>query len=264
MQSGHAWYLGQVGHQRYLPKSHGFGYASSFFWLDLAQLSTLEQFSPLLKHEKFGAFSYRRRDYVAGDSDLQQAVLEKAASLGAEIQEIDQVFMLSPLANWGLYFSPLTLYYCMSHGKLQTLLAEVSNTPWNERHYYLVPVSTVQNDHHQGTEHGSSQEMTEYTHPKNFHVSPFNPIDMLYQWQVGAPGEQMQLSITNWRQQQKIFSAWFKLERQPMTAAALKQLLIRTPWPCVQVVFRIYWHALKLLIKGLPVYGHKKPKDPAL
>lgn len=264
MQAGHAWYLGHVGHQRYLPKSHGFGYSANFFWLDLSQLATLEQYSPLLKHEKFGAFSFRRRDYLAGDVDLQQAVLQKVGVLGGDIQDIDQVFMLSPLANWGLYFSPLTLYYCFSHGKLQVLLAEVSNTPWNERHYYLVPIAATPSVNAQANSADSALEMTEFTHSKNFHVSPFNPLDMLYQWHVGKPGEQMQLSITNWRQQQKIFSAWFKLERQPLTAPALKQLLIRTPWPCVQVVFRIYWHALKLLIKGLPVYGHKKPEDPAL
>jgi len=252
MQAGHAWYRGDVGHQRYLPKSHGFGYDTSFFWLDLSQLTGLEQYGPLLKHEKFGAFSYRRRDYVAGDADLKQAVLDKVASLGADICDVDQVFLLSPLANWGLYFSPLTLYYCFSGGHLQSLLAEVSNTPWNERHYYLVPVTTAVTG------------ISEFSHPKNFHVSPFNPLDMLYQWHVGEPDQQLQLSITNWRQQQKIFSAWLKLERQSLTAPALKQFLIHSPWPCVQVVFRIYWHALKLLCKGLPVYGHKKPEDPAL
>jgi DUF1365 family protein len=262
MQTGHAWYHGEVGHQRYLPKSHGFGYCISFFWLDLAQLASMGQYGSLLKHEQFGAFSYRRRDYLAGDADLKQAVLDKVATLGADVSDIDQVFMLSPLANWGLYFSPLTMYYCFAHGKLQCLLAEVSNTPWNERHYYLVPViSTATPD---GYPVAQAEKMTEYTHPKNFHVSPFNPLDMLYQWQVGQPGAELVLSITNWRQQQKIFSAWFKLERQPLTASGLKQLLIRTPWPCVQVVFRIYWHALKLLFKGLPLYGHKKPEDPAL
>ncbi|OBP15231.1 hypothetical protein A5320_07580 [Rheinheimera sp. SA_1] len=252
MQAGHAWYQGQVGHQRYLPKGHGFGYDTSFFWLDLSQLASLEHNGSLLKHEKFGAFSYRRRDYLVGDADLKRAVLDKVGRLGADISDVDQVFMLSPLANWGLYFSPLTLYYCFAHGTLQSLLAEVSNTPWNERHYYLVPVTATET------------AVSEYTHRKNFHVSPFNPLDMLYQWHVGLPGVELQLSITNWRQQQKIFSAWLKLERKFLSAPALKQLLIHNPWPCVQVVFRIYWHALKLLLKGLPLYGHKKPEDPAL
>jgi len=265
MLSGHAWYRGDVGHQRYLPKSHGFGYDISFFWLDLAQLDSLEQYGPLLKHEKFGAFSYRRRDYLPGDADLQQAVLDKIASLGANISDVDQVFMLSPLANWGLYFSPLTMYYCFVQGRLQCLLAEVSNTPWNERHYYLVPVTTAAaTPDNLADTPVQVGHISEYTHPKNFHVSPFNPLDMLYQWHVGQPGAELQLSITNWRQQQKIFSAWFKLRREQLSAPALKQVLIHTPWPCVQVVFRIYWHAVKLLFKGLPLYGHKKPEDPAL
>lgn len=278
MQAGHAWYRGRVGHQRYMPKSHGFGYDVSFFWLDLSQISTLDQHGSLLKNEQFGAFSYRRRDYLQGEADLQQAVLDKVVGLGANTSGINQVFLLTPLANWGLYFSPLTLYYCFAEGHLQCLLAEVSNTPWNERHYYLVPIihnpdveqkptdttAFAATDGNTYTQHTEKGEFTEFTQPKNFHVSPFNPMDMLYQWQVGTPGSQLQLSISNWRQQQKIFSAWFKLERQPLTAVALKQLLIHTPWQCVQVVFRIYWHALKLLVKGLPLYGHKKPEDPAL
>lgn len=263
IQSGHALYHGEVGHQRYVPKSHGFGYDVSFFWLDLAQLARVELHGSLLKSEKFAAFSYRRRDYLAGDTDLKQAVLDKVTSLGGDVSNVDQVFMLSPLANWGLYFSPLTLYYCFVHGQLQSLLAEVSNTPWNERHYYLVPITTSVNGA-AGSADVPKPQLTEFTHPKNFHVSPFNPLDMLYQWHVGQPGAELVLSITNWRQQQKIFSAWVKLRRESLHAPALKQLLIHTPWPCVQVVFRIYWHALKLLLKGLPVYGHKKPEDPAL
>ncbi len=279
-QAGHAWYRGRVGHQRYLPTAHGFGYDVSFFWLDLAALSTLGDYGPLLCNEKFGAFSYRRRDYLSGDGSLQQAVLDKVASLGADIDAIDQVFMLTPLANWGLYFSPLTLYYCFAKDNLACLLAEVSNTPWNERHYYLVPIAEnitatplasasispidCQSARPSHSEHAAASDVTEFTQPKNFHVSPFNPMDMLYQWHVGKPAAQLQLSITNWRQQQKIFSAWLTLDRQSLSGAALKHLLIHTPWQCVQVVFRIYWHALKLLVKGLPLYGHKKPEGPAL
>ena len=149
-------------------------------------MASLGQYGSLLKREKFAAFSYRRRDYLAGDADLQQAVLAKIASLGADVSGIEQVFLLSPLANWGLYFSPLTVYYCFSQGRLQCLLAEVSNTPWNERHYYLVPVTTPDDAQSSIAQvPAQAEQMSEFTHPKNFHVSPFNPLDMLYQWQVG-------------------------------------------------------------------------------
>ena len=249
MQSGHAWYRGRVGHQRYVPKSHGFGYDVSYLWLDLQQLDTLSQLGALLQIERFAAWSFRRKDYLAGEADLAQAVRHKIQNLGG-IKPVEQVFMLSPLANFGVYFSPLTLYYCFSAGQPVYLLAEVSNTPWNERHYYLIP---LQGDGH-----------TEFCHDKNFHVSPFNPLDMQYQWQIQPPAALLQLSITNWRQGERVFSAWMDLQQQPLHAASLKQQLIRTPWQNVQTVSRIYWHALKLLFKRLPIYRHQKPKDALL
>lgn len=251
MQAGHAWYQGEVGHQRYLPKRHGFAYPVSYMWLDLARLAELDHCGPLLKREKFAAWSFRRADYLAGDADLQQAVRHKAASLGADIGQVSQLCMLAPLANWGVFFSPLTLYYAFDQdGAPCWLLAEVSNTPWNERHYYLVPLT-------------ASGE-TEFCHDKNFHVSPFNPLDMQYQWKISAPTDELTLSISNWRQGEKVFSAWFALHRHTLNAASLQQQLIRTPWQNVQVVIRIYWHALKLLCKRLPLYGHQTPKDSSL
>lgn len=251
MQAGHAWYQGEVGHQRYLPKRHGFAYQVSYLWLDLAQLAALDHLGPWLKREKFAAWSFRRADYVAGAADLQQAVRDKAASLGADVSAVTQLFMLAPLANWGVYFSPLTLYYAFAaDGTNCWLLAEVSNTPWNERHYYLVPL-TASGD-------------TEFCHDKNFHVSPFNPLDMQYQWKIKAPGSALTLSISNWRQGEKVFSAWFTLQRQALEQRSIRQQLIRTPWQNVQIVIRIYWHALKLLFKRLPIYDHQTPKDLSL
>jgi hypothetical protein len=142
------------------------------------------------------------------------------------------------------------LYYCYAEGKPLYLLAEVSNTPWNERHYYLIPFN--------------AEGSTEFCHDKNFHVSPFNPLDMQYQWKINQPGSELALSISNWRFGERVFSAWLDLTRYELSKNSLQQQLIRTPWQNVQVVFRIYWHALKLILKRLPVYGHQQPKDPLL
>lgn len=249
MQQGHAWYKGRVGHQRYAPKSHGFGYNVSYLWLDLQQLETLKTFGRWLSREKFAAWSFRRKDYLQGPADLAQAVKDKVKTLGGTAA-IQQVFMLSPLANFAVFFSPLTLYYCYAEGKPLYLLAEVSNTPWNERHYYLIPLK--------------AEGGTEFCHDKNFHVSPFNPLDMQYQWKINQPGTELELSISNWRLGERVFSAWLDLTRHELSKNSLQQQLIRTPWQNVQVMFRIYWHALKLIVKRMPVYGHQQPKDPKL
>lgn len=242
-----ALFVGRLGHQRYIPKPHGFGYHLHYFWVNASTVSELGN-SWLLANERFAAFSFRRRDYLKGHEDVQIAVLDKIRELGAEKNDVSTVFVLTPLSNWGYYFSPITLYYC--YDELQQLcyvLAEVSNTPWNERHYYL---------------HTVQQNSDTYTHEKAFHVSPFNPIDMHYHWQLPPPHKQLSCQITNYRKQQAVFSAWMKLTKQPLQASALKQLLIRSVWPNVLVMIRIYWHALKLWVKGNPVYAHSKKGSP--
>lgn len=251
--SCHAIYRGQVGHQRINPKPHGLHYDIQYFWLDLCSLTDLPA---QIRRESFGAFSLRRRDYFQGCSavadikDLAEAAKTRAAQLGGDISEIDQVCLLTPLANWGIYFSPLTQFYLYQQGKPKYLLAEVSNTPWNERYHYLIPLS--------GT------EVTHFSHAKNFHVSPFNPLDMLYKWRIEPPGEHYSLVLQNLREETKIFSAWFKLTREPLSVENIRNMLIRQPWQNVQIVIRIYWQALKLLCKGLPFYSHQKPKDQSV
>ena len=247
--SGHALLTGEVGHKRYVPKEHGFAYQVHYFWLDLAELDQIPARGWLWSQARFAACSYRRSDYLPGPEDLTLAVKQKVQQLGFS-GSVAKVCMLSPLANWGYYFSPLTLYYCFDElGQVVALLAEVSNTPWNERHYYLVPVAGA--------------EKAQYQHDKAFHVSPFNPMDMQYHWTVVTNAAQLQLGISNFKAGQKVFSAWFDLAQQSFSLETLKSLLIRRPWQNVQVMSRIYWHALKLLLKAVPVYGHPKSKERA-
>jgi hypothetical protein len=245
--AGHAILTGEVGHKRYLPKVHGFDYQVHYFWLDLELLDQIPLQGWLWSQAPFAAYSYRRTDYLPGAECLTEAVRQKVRELGCT-DAVERVCMMSPMANWGYYFSPLTLYYCFDEARqLIALLAEVSNTPWNERHYYLVPVGNAEKSH--------------YQHDKAFHVSPFNPMDMQYHWTVTANSEKLELGITNVKDGDKVFSAWFKLLLQPFESKALKALLIRRPWQNVQVMSRIYWHALKLLLKAVPVYGHPKSKE---
>ena len=246
MQTGHAVYQGHVGHLRLIPQRHGFNYALALYWLDCQHLNSVSLAQVGIKYERFGALSYRRRDYLPGRTDLHDAVCDKIAHLGGTTRPA-QIFMLTPLANWGLYFSPLTLYYAYDQsGQFCYLLAEVSNTPWNERHYYLQTIMP-------GQQH--------YQHDKAFHVSPFNPINMQYHWQLPAPDHALTCSITNTQNGQQVFSAWFSLQRQQLTAKWRQQWLIRQPWQNVLVVWRIYWQALKLYFKKVPVHAHPKTKD---
>lgn len=267
MKPGHQLLNGAVGHRRLQPKPHGFAYDVGYFWLNLHDLDTLPTLSAKFAVDKFAALSFRRKDYfrdvTAAPADLSAAVVQQAKSLLPSVLDCSaeqrdllaknsgelDVYMLTPLANYGMFFSPLTLYFIGQQGLWHWMLAEVSNTPWNERHYYLVPLNP--------------DGLTDYSHAKNFHVSPFNPIDMIYRWKVQFFENKLRVSITNVKNEKPVFCAWFDLQPEPLNQQSVKNHLIRFPWQNVQIVIRIYWQALRLLLKAMPVYRHQKPKDPS-
>lgn len=251
MQVGHAVYQGEVGHLRVAPREHGFSYPVAYYWLDCTKLDQISLQACGISVERFGALSFRRKDYLPGSGSIYEAVCGKVAELGGANAPA-KVYILTPLANWGLYFSPLTLYYCYDEqGNFCYLLAEVTNTPWNERHYYLqaVPLQlTATGLHH-------------FVHNKAFHVSPFHPMNMQYHWQISTVAKNLYCSIRNTEAEKHIFSAWINLTRHELNSVWRRNWLIRRPWQNVQVVLRIYWHAVKLYFKGTPVHTHPKTKD---
>ncbi|SEI10818.1 hypothetical protein SAMN05660691_03736 [Rheinheimera pacifica] len=251
MHSGHAVYQGEVGHLRVSPLEYGFSYPLAHYWLDCSMLDKTSLQASGIAFERFGALSFRRKDYLPGSGSVHSAVCSKVAELGGTTTPA-KVYILTPLANWGLYFSPLTLYYCYDEqDHFCYLLAEVTNTPWNERHYYLQTMPL----------HALDAGLHHFVHEKAFHVSPFHPMKMQYHWQISTPDQHLQCSIRNTEADKQIFSAWISLTRHELSAAWRRKWLIRQPWQNVQVVLRIYWHAVKLYLKGIPVHAHPKTKD---
>ena len=234
-------YKGKVYHQRFKPTQHKFDYDIYLFWLKL-ESNELEALSSSLTH--FSAHDkarvrFKREDYLGDASvSLKQAVLERMTELNDGITLKGDVFMLGQLRMWGLYFSPVNFYYLRNtEGKYTHMLAEVSNTPWNERHHYLVNLDT--------------QDDT----PKAFHVSPFNPMDMTYKWSISQPSSRLSLAMDCIRDD-KEFSAGINLTKFTLDNANLSAALKRIPSMTIKTVAGIYWHALKLLIKRTPLYTH--------
>ena len=234
-------YKGKVYHQRFKPTQHKFDYDIYLFWLKL-ESNELEALSSSLTH--FSAHDKARvrcnpEDYLGDASvSLKQAVLERMTELNEGITLKGDVFMLGQLRMWGLYFSPVNFYYLRNtEGKYTHMLAEVSNTPWNERHHYLVNLDT--------------QDDT----PKAFHVSPFNPMDMTYKWSISQPSSRLSLAMDCVRDD-KEFSAGINLTKFTLDNANLSAALKRIPSMTIKTVAGIYWHALKLLLKRTPLYTH--------
>lgn len=157
--------------------------------------------------------------------------------------------MLVNLRYWGFNMNPLSTYYCFDESgeNLVSILAEVHNTPWNERHAYVLT-----------SENFSKKQKVNFE--KEFHVSPFNPIDMQYQRFSTTPQETLAIHLENWQNEQKIMDATMTMVREPLTASSMNSMLIRFPWMTVKVVASIYWQAIKLWAKGIPVFNHSKNK----
>ncbi len=239
-------YRGRVRHRRSEPE-HKFEYSTSWIYLDLDEVDQLVASRWLLSDSRFSPASFRRADHF-GDHSL--SIKEAAHRLVEQVtgrRPCGPVRALTQLRHFGVYFSPINVFYCFEADD-QTpvaVVAEVSNTPWNERHCYVL---------WEGNRVKNSR--SRYAHPKSFHVSPFMGMDSEYQWRIGSPGRRLGLSIGCCRDGQRIFHADLHLRRAPLTDGQLARSLFRRPVAAVQILGAIYYQALRLWMKKCQFYPH--------
>jgi len=244
-------YKGWVSHRRFSPKKHSFKYAMFLLAIDLDELPALTKIGPWFKSNQFAPLNLQCSDYLEHKSQLsKQDIWLKIQSLGAKVAPTRVIF-IGQLRCFGLYFSPINTYYCFDHNdQLIYLLAEVSNTPWNERHYYLIPVN----------EQDNKNIGNKLISKKVFHVSPFMDLNMQYQWVIKKPTEQLKLHIQNVQSTtgERVFDASLMMERMDFTNKNLRGCLASIPIMTLKTLWGIYWQALKLFIKGVPYVAHPK------
>jgi DUF1365 family protein len=156
------------------------------------------------------------------------------------------VRVLTHVRTLGYMFNPVSFYYCFdaTGERVQAVAAEVTNTPWGERHVYALA---------RGESEG---KVLQARIGKGFHVSPFLGMDAEYEWRLSEPGQDLQVHIESRRDDAPIFDATLALERREATPAALRRALVRYPALPLRVVGGIYAHALRLKLKGAPYYRH--------
>ena len=233
-------YVGETFHQRFRPKQHKFRYRIMMFLLDLDEIKTLSREITLFSSTKFNWIRFKRSDFLKNRGTcLKTEALDTMSKL-ADKALTGKVYLLSPLRILGIYFSPVNFYYLQNEaGQFTHMLAEVSNTPWNERHCYLVDLENQQDT------------------AKCFHVSPFNPVDMQYRWHIKAPGETLNLKL-DCHQEHKDFSAAIALKRTEISNFSMLKSLLQFPHMTLKTLWGIYWEALKLFVKKVPIYDHPK------
>lgn len=245
---------GIVRHRRFVPTQHEFEYPIHMFLLKADEIPDLTQRFWQLGKQWYRWARFKREDYIGTTGEITASVKSKMAELaGQPITQFEgDVFCLVHLRYFGFYFSPLNVYYLKQDGEFTYQLAEVSNTPWHERHYYLLDLNQLE------------------PHAKEFHVSPFNPMEQNYHWRIQAPsGERCSVHIAvhdRKQPEQKVFDATLSLKRVELNQRDLSRVLRKTPSQTLSLVMGIYWQALRLFWKRTPLYKHpnKHPKKTGI
>ncbi len=247
-------YEGRVRHRRFAPRRHEFSYRLSLLYLDLDELPDLFTGRWLWSNEGRTLASFRRADHL-GDpqvplKDAVHALVEQRT--GRRLA--GPVRLLTHPRYFGYVFNPVSLFYCFDStgARLESIVAEVSNTPWGERHCYVLG---------EDANLGSARKQR-YRFAKTFHVSPFLDMDYVYDWRFVAPGEQLVVHMDNARGAARDFDATMTLRRRELSGAALARALARYPFMTGKVAAAIYFEALRLWIKRTPFFPHPRHRPP--
>ncbi|MBN1855238.1 MAG: DUF1365 domain-containing protein [Pirellulales bacterium] len=243
-------YTGHVQHRRLSPSKHVFRYGLYLVYLDLDELPLLLEGGYGLGRATFSPASFRRADHL-GDPHVPLAdAVRELVEQRTGCRPAGPIRLLTLLRNWGYYFNPLSLYYCFNGTgqSVDAAVAEVSNTPWHERHWYVL---------HKENRIGELSQLR-FRHPKGFHVSPFMDMDMSYEWHLRAPGSELSMAIINTRGDERLFDASLVLKRRELSRWSMFRVLARYPWMTGRVTRAIYWQAFRLWRKKYPFYTHPK------
>ena len=239
-----ALYEGLLRHRRFAPRRHEFEYPVTLAWLDLAELDQAFRGRWFWSASRPAPVWFRRGDYLGEAAvPLDQAVRAHVERETGS-RPAGPIRLLTQLRTFGHSFNPVSFYYCYgADGRaVEAVVAEITNTPWGERHAYVM--------------RRLGNAKLRFRFDKRFHVSPFMPMEQGYDWRFSEPGPRLAVHMANLRSGLRVFDATLRLRRREITTYSLATSLARYPLGPLQVLGAIYWQALRLWVKGIPFHSH--------
>lgn len=235
-------------HHRLRPRPHRFSYRLFMLYLELDELPGLfDHFRGWSARGPALAWFRRADHYRRGGADL-------AAAIRALVEEKTgrrpggPIALLTHLRYFGYVMNPVSFYYCRdnSGANIEAIVAEVHNTPWGERHCYVLDGPVAPGG------------LRSFALDKAFHVSPFMGMRQNYVWSFNNPAGRLHVCMRSFEQGRPLFTAGLRLKARPITQAGLNRMLLGYPLMTARVIGAIYWQALRLWLKQTPFHAHPK------
>jgi len=224
-------------------------------YLDLAELPALFDRYWFWSARRPALGWFRRADFLGDPTISLDEAVRQRITLEHGQRPRGPIRMLAHLRYFGYNFNPVSFYYVFDEldEHLEYVVAEITNTPWDERHAYVLKVTDAEQ---------VGAQVKRWQFDKAFHVSPFLPMHMHYDWRISVPAKALAVHMENSQSGQRIFEATLTLSREPFNRYALIRALLRFPLMTVMVSALIYWQALKLLLKRTPFFKHPDKLTP--
>ncbi len=242
MQS--ALYRGIVEHRRHGPSANRFRKRVGMAYLDLDELDRVFEGCRGWAVDQRALVAFHRSDHFGDPAHPLAACVRDAVAARLGGRPEGPIRVLTVPRTLGLSFNPVSFFYCFARDgeTVEAVLAEVRNTPWNERHLYAVPGDGLR-----------------ARTPKRFHVSPFMGMEQEYRWALPVPGERLRARIESHERGERVFDAALVMSRVPITPRSTRRFLLRHPFLAAEILTAIYLHAARLALKRAPFHAHPGP-----
>jgi DUF1365 family protein len=245
-------YEGSVRHRRSAPRDE-FSFPLFMAYVDIDELPGLFDASLLWSARRPAVAWFRRADYLGDPATPLRAAVAEAVMQSTGIVVEGPIRLLTHLRYLGHCFNPVSFYYCFDAAgdQVTAVIAHVTNTPWGERHAYVMAVE-------QRSDHGSTAVLHGHF-AKALHVSPLMGMQHSYDWRLSEPGERLSVHIESTHDGgARAFDATLSLRRREMTPGELRRALVRYPALTMRLTARIYAHALRLRLRGAIYHAHPR------
>ena len=227
---------GTVTHARRAPRRHVFRHR---LWMLCVPLETAD--AP--KGLPLGLLASVDRGHLLTTAEVRAKLA--SADVGEARSARLRVFALTQPRSLGISFNPVNFYFCWVGERLAALLADINNTPWDERHCYVLLPSNAD----------CGPGRASFRFSKRFHVSPFLPMDGRYVLRLKATDGVLRIAM-RFDGGEAPFSACLSLRTRPLTRAEALRCALRRPAQGALTLARIYWQAGRLFLKRAPFHPH--------